>query len=71
MIAAVYEPWRRWGRKTGGLCGWALWVAGRTGLGSLTPANRASSERCLEGLRDVLKRGLPTPVTLTTLGRGG
>ena len=38
---------------------------------SLATANRESYESCLEVLRDVLKRGLPTPVTLTTAGAVG
>jgi putative transposase len=68
---AVSEPLRRWGRKTGGLCVWASCVDGRQVLVSLSTATRESQESCLEGLRDLLNRGLPTPVTLTTAGAVG
>jgi len=71
FIAAVYEPLRRWGSKTGVLCGWAICVDGRKVVVSLTTANRESYESCLEVLRDLLKRGLPTPVTITTDGAVG
>jgi transposase-like protein len=40
-------------------------------LVSLSTANRESYERCLEVLRDLLKRGLQTPVTITTDGAVG
>jgi len=71
FIDAVYEPLRRWGSKTGVLCVWAICVDGRKVLVSLTTANRESYESCLEVLRDLLKRGLPTPVTITTDGAVG
>ena len=29
FIDTVYEPLRRWGQKTGVLCGWAMWEEGR------------------------------------------
>jgi putative transposase len=71
FIDAVYEPLRRWGSKTGVLCVWAICVDGRKVLLSLSTANRESQESCLEVLRDLLKRGLPTPVTITTDGAVG
>jgi len=71
FIDAVYEPLRRWGSKTGVRCVWAICGDGRKGLLSLSTANRESQESCLEVLRDVLKRGLPTPVTITTDGAVG
>jgi class 3 adenylate cyclase len=71
FIDAVYEPLRRWGSKTGVLCVWAICVDGRKVLLSLSTANSESYESCLEVLRDLLKRGLPTPVTITTDGAGG
>jgi putative transposase len=71
FIDAVYEPLRRWGSKTGVLCVWAICGEGRKVLLSLSTANRESQERCLEGLRDLLKRGLQTPVTITTAGAVG
>jgi putative transposase len=71
FMDAVYEPLRRWGSKTGVLCGWAICVEGRKVLLSLSTANRESQESCLEVLRDLLKRGLQTPVTITTDGAVG
>jgi putative transposase len=71
FIDAVYEPLRRWGSKTGVLCVWAICEDGRKVLLSLSTANSESSESCLEVLRDLLKRGLRTPVTITTDGAVG
>jgi putative transposase len=71
FMDAVSEPLRRWGSKTGVLCVWALCVDGRKVLWSLSTANSESSESCLEVLRDLVKRGVPTPVTITTDGAAG
>lgn len=71
FIDTVYEPLRRWGSKTGVLCVWGMCVDGRKGLLSLSPAHSESDESCLEGLRDLIKRGLSTPVTITTDGAPG
>jgi putative transposase len=71
FIDAVYEPLRRWGSKTGVLWVWAICGDGRKVLLSLSTANRESQESCLEVLGDLLKRGLQTPVTITTDGAVG
>lgn len=71
FIDAVYEPLRRWGSKTGVLCVWAICVDGRKVLLSLSTANSESYASCLEVLRDLVKRGVPTPVTITTDGAAG
>lgn len=71
FIDSVYEPLRRWGSKTGVLCVWAMCVDGRKVLRSLSTANSESYESCLEVLRDLVKRGLQTPVTITTDGAPG
>jgi putative transposase len=71
FMDAVYEPLRRWGSKTGVFCVWAICVDGRKVLLSLSTANSESYESCLEVLRDLLKRGLQTPVTITTDGAVG
>jgi transposase-like protein len=68
---AVYEPLRRWGSKMGVFCVWAICEDGRKVLLSLSTANSESYESCLEVLRDLLKRGLQTPVTITTDGAPG
>jgi putative transposase len=71
FIDPVYEPWRRWGQKTGVLCVWAICEDGRQVLLSLSPTHSESSERCLEVVRDLVKRGMRPPVTITTDGAGG
>jgi putative transposase len=68
---AVYEPLRRWGSKTGVFCVWAICVDGRKVLLTLSTATSESYESCLEVLRDLVKRGLQTPVTSTTDGAPG
>src|SRR5919109_1336044 len=70
-MAAVYEPLRRWGSKLGVFCVWAICVDGRKVLLALSTANSESYESCLEVLRDLVKRGLQTPVTITTDGAAG
>lgn len=71
FLDAVYEPLRRWGSKTGVFCVWAICVDGRKVLLTLSTANSESYESCLEVLRDLVKRGLQTPVTITTDGAPG
>jgi putative transposase len=71
FMDAVYEPLRRWGSKTGVFCVWAICVDGRKVLLTLSTANSESYESCLEVLRDLVKRGLQTPVTITTDGAVG
>jgi putative transposase len=70
-IDTVYAPLRRWGRKTGGRCVWGICLDGRKVLLSLSTAHSERYESGLEGLRNLLKRGLMTPVTLTTDGAAG
>ncbi len=71
FIDTVYEPLRRWGQKTGILCVWAICEDGRKVLISLSTTNSESYESCIEVLRGLVKRGLRTPVTITTDGAGG
>lgn len=71
FIDTVYEPLRRWGDKTGVLCVWAICEDGRKVLLSLSTTNSESYESCLEVLRGLAKRGMPTPVTITTDGAVG
>jgi putative transposase len=71
FMDAAYEPLRRWGSKTGVFCVWAICVDGRKVLLTLSTANSESYESCLEVLRDLVKRGLQTPVTITTAGAAG
>jgi putative transposase len=71
FIDTVYEPLRRWGQKTGILCVWAICEDGRKILVSLSTTNSESYESCVEVLRGVVKRGMRTPITITTDGAGG
>jgi transposase-like protein len=69
--APVYEPLRRWGNKTGVLCGWSICGDGRKVLLSLATANSERYESCLEVVRDLVRRGMQTPVPITTEGAVG
>ncbi len=71
FIDTVYEPLRRWGNKTGVLCIWAICEDGRKVLLSLSTTNSESYESCLEVLRELARRGMPPPVTITTDGAPG
>lgn len=71
FIDTVYEPLRRWGQKTGVLCVWAICEDGRKVLLSLSTTNSESLESCREVLRDLIKRGMRTPLTITTDGAVG
>jgi len=71
VIDPVDEPLRGWGQKTGVLCGWASCEDGRQGLLRFSTAHRESLERCREVFRDLGKRGLRPPATLTTAGASG
>jgi putative transposase len=71
FMDAVDEPLRRWGSKTGVFCVWAICADGRKVLLTLSTATSESAESSLEVLRDLVKRGLQTPVTITTDGAPG
>lgn len=71
FVDAVYEPLRRYGSKTGILCAWGICVDGSKVLLDLTLARNESFEACLEFLQGMLRRGLPTPLTITTDGAAG
>jgi transposase-like protein len=68
FIDTVYEPLRRWGQKTGVLCVWAICEDGRKVLLSLSTVTSESFESCREVLRELVKRGLRPPATITTDG---
>jgi putative transposase len=71
FIDTVDEPLRRWGQKTGVLCVWAICEDGRKVLPSLSTATSESFESCRAVLRDLVKRGLRPPATITTDGAVG
>lgn len=53
------------------LCVGASWSDGRKVFLRLSTASRESSESCLEVRRELVERGIQTPVPLTTDGAGG
>src|SRR5215470_4586700 len=71
FIDTVYEPLRRWGQKTGVLCVWAICEDGRKVLLSLSTTNSESYESCVGVRRELGKRGLRPPLTITTDGAAG
>lgn len=71
FIDAVYEGLRSWGCTQGILCAWGICRDGRKVLLHLALGSRESYENCLEFLRDMVRRGLPVPVLVTTDGAPG
>ena len=71
FIDAVYEPLRRHGSKTAVLCAWGICTDGSRVLLNMVTGNTESYETCIEFLRDMVRRGLPTPLTVTTDGAPG
>jgi putative transposase len=71
FIDAVYEGLRSWGCTQGILCAWGICRDGRKVLLHLALGSRESYENCLEFLRDMVRRALPTPVLVTTDGAPG
>ena len=67
----VEEPRRRWGRQTGIRGVWGLGVAGRHVFLTRSTAHRERAERGLEVGRELVQRGLQTPVTRTPDGAPG
>jgi transposase-like protein len=71
FVDAVYEGLRSWGCSQGILCAWGICRDGRKALLHLALGSRESYENCLEFLRDMVGRGLPTPIMVTTDGAPG
>lgn len=71
FLDAVYEPLRRYGSRTGVMCCWAYLIDGRKVLVDLSTANSESYDVCMDFLRGMVKRGLRTPLTVTTDGASG
>jgi transposase-like protein len=71
FIDAVYQRLRQWGGHQGILCAWAICRDGRKVLVHLVLGSRESYEECLEFIRDMVGRGLPTPLLVTTDGAQG
>jgi len=72
FLDAVYESLRQQGGgKEGILCAWAICADGRKVMLHLALGNKESYPNWLEFLRDIVRRGLPTPVLVTTDGAPG
>lgn len=72
FLDALYEALRRQGRtREGLLCAWGICADGRKVLLHLSVGNSESYESWRDFLRDLVKRGLPTPLTVTTDGAPG
>jgi putative transposase len=72
FLDAVYESLRQQGGgKEGVLCAWAICTDGRKAMLQLALGNKESYPNWLEFLRDMVKRGLQTPVMVTTDGAPG
>jgi len=71
FLDTVYEPLRRYGCRTGVMCCWAYLTDGRKVLLDLSTANAESYDTSMDFLRGMVKRGLRTPLTITTDGASG
>jgi putative transposase len=71
FIDAVYEGLRQWGCNQGLLCAWAICRDGRKVMLHLALGSRESYDNCLAFIRDMLRRGLRTPVLVATDGAPG
>lgn len=71
FLDAVYEPLRRWGSKLAVLCAWGICADGSRALLGLTTGSGESTGEALELLRDLVRRGLRAPLTITTDGAPG
>ena len=72
FLDAVFEPLRRTGTvREGVLCAWGICTDGRKVLLHLALGNKESLENWLEFLRDMVRRGLRTPLAITSDGAPG
>jgi putative transposase len=71
FIDTVYEGLRSWGCRQGLLCAWSICRDGRKVLLHPALGSRESYENCLEFIRDMIRRGLLTPLLVTTDGAPG
>jgi transposase-like protein len=71
FVDAVYESLRRHGAKEGILCAWAITTDGRKALLHLAMGNKESESCWTEFFRDMIRRGLRKPTSLTSDGAPG
>jgi transposase-like protein len=70
-VDAVYESLRRYGAKEGVLCAWAITTEGRKMLLHLAVGNKESEGCWTEFFRDMIRRGLRAPTSVTSDGAPG
>jgi putative transposase len=71
FVDAVYEPLRRYGVRTAILCAWGVSTSGSRVLLNLVAGTSEKYETCIDFLRDMVRRGLSTPLTVTSDGAAG
>lgn len=72
FLDALFEPMRRYGNiREGILCAWGITRDGNRVLLHLDLGNKESYANWMEFLRDMVRRGLRTPITVTTDGAVG
>lgn len=71
FIDSVFEPLRKYGSRTGILCCWGICADGSKVLIDLTLLKNETTEGTKEFLYGLVKRGLRTPLTVTTDGAPG
>jgi len=72
FLDGLYEPLRRHGvQREAVLCAWAITTQGHKVLLSLALGNKESYDAWLSFLRDLVSRGVPVPLTITSDGAPG
>lgn len=72
FLDGVYEPLRTHGvDREAVLCAWAITLDGRKVMLSIALGNRESHDAWRGFIRDLVERGLPVPLTITTDGAPG
>ena len=71
FVDAVYESLRRYGAKEGVLCAWCITTEGRKILLHLSVGTKESEGCWTEFFRDMIRRGLRTPTSVTSDGAPG
>jgi putative transposase len=71
FLDAVYESLRRYGAKEGILAAWCITTDGRKVLLHLAVGNKESEGCWVEFLRDMVRRGLRVPTSVTSDGAPG
>ena len=72
FLDAIYESLhKRFGMKQSVLCAWGITRSGEKVLLHIDLGNRESYDDWLEFLRDMINRGLPTPISITSDGAPG